>query len=126
MPKPTTRLLAAVAAGVAMCAAATSAWSQTLSFTNSCVFGQVNAGEYAELSANFREYGWDSWGSLRLLSDDEELTLQVLDLNMTNVCENVADLRTTCTWRLSPGGEYFARVDNTMRSTETTYRLCAN
>lgn len=119
------KALAPIAACLTMAALAGPAGSQDLNLNISCLEGFVEANEYAELSANFRETGWDSRATLRLVSTDEQLTLQVLDLSLNSVCENVADLRTSCTWTLSPGGEYVARIDNTLRSSSTSYRLCA-
>jgi hypothetical protein len=121
----TTRFLAPLAAGLTMIAGAHTAAAQDLNMTVSCVEGFVEGYDWAELSANFREYGWDSRATLRLVAQDESTTLVVLDINNQPVCENVADLRTSCTWTLSPGGVYNARIDNTNRATSTSYRLCA-
>lgn len=118
------KALAPIAAA-ALALAATSASAQDLNVNTSCVEGHVEGYDYAELSANFREYGWDSRATLRIVSTDEQLTLTVLDMSNNNVCENIADLRTSCTWTLSPGGEYVARVDNRTRPGATSYRLCA-
>jgi hypothetical protein len=92
----------------------------------SCVSGFVDARDYAELSQDFREFSTDRRATLILRSEDEELTLKVLRLDGESVCENVADLRTRCTWQLQPEDVFNVQVDNTTRDTETAYELCAN
>ena len=123
---PTARTLATLAAGFAVSFFSVSANGQSLNLNTSCVDGFVESSDYAELSADFKETGWDSRATLQLVSTDEQLTLQVVDAANNTVCENIADLRTSCTWTLTPGGVYSARVDNTMRATRTAYRLCAS
>ena len=128
MPRSTNRALSiAVAAAALICVSP--AIAQTfgdLQYSKSCVEGFVEAYDYAELEQNMGESYWDSRGALRLQSEDEELTLRVLNANGTSVCDNVADLRTSCNFPLSGGSTVTVKIDNTMRSTQTRYRLCAN
>lgn len=114
--------LALAAALVAIVNGAAVAQSLT---SNSCVEGYVPAYDYAELSQSFSEGGWTDRAEAYLASESEELTLKVFDGNGAMVCENVADLRTRCRWPISWGTEYSIKIDNTMRSTQTSYRLCA-
>ena len=88
--------------------------------------GFVDAYDFAELSQDFSEFTWDQQAGLSLSSSDEELTLKVLDLNDRSVCENVADLKTKCNWHLDPDVTFKVIIDNSQRSTETGYRLCAS
>ena len=92
----------------------------------SCIQGFVDAYDFAELSQDFSEFTWDQQAGLSLSSSDEELTLKVLDLNDRSVCENVADLKTKCNWHLDPDVTFKVIIDNSQRSTETGYRLCAS
>lgn len=100
------------------------AFAQSLT-TNSCVDGFVPAYDYAELSNSFAEGGWTDRAEAYIVSESAELTLKVLDSNGSLVCDNVADLRTRCRWPITWGMEYSLRIDNTTRSTQTSYRLCA-
>ena len=90
----------------------------------SCVEGHVQAFDFAELEQNFAETAFDTRSKLILRSDTAALTLEVLDVNNNSVCEEVAELRTSCTWNLTAGGTYKVKIDNSDRSTESKYRLC--
>lgn len=102
-----------------------SALAQTLNTTVSCMRGEVEAYDYAELSENFREGTWDTRGGVELQADFAEVTLKVVNLAGQSVCENVADLQTRCAFRLRTGDDFTIIIDNTMRSSSTSYRLCA-
>ena len=90
----------------------------------SCLSGSVERYDYAELSQNFAEDGNDGTATLRIVSEDAELTLRVLDLEGKSLCNNVADLRTSCTWSLKDTGEYNIIVDNRTRSSRSDYKIC--
>lgn len=128
MPSPVNyfRPARSLIAGLILACSAGFATAQDLSYSASCIQGFVDSADYAELTADFKEFGWDSRGSLKLNSVDDALTLIVLDQNNIAVCDNVADLRTQCAWTLSPGGIYTVRIDNTTRPTQSSYSLCAN
>lgn len=111
---------------ITLCASVTASFAADLSGTISCVQGDVAAYDYAELTQNFAETTWDRRSTLRLRSDTAALTLEVIDINGQSVCEEVAELRTSCTWNLTAGGTYTVKIDNTNRPTESGYRLCAN
>lgn len=116
-------VLVAAAAGLGLaCSAAT---AQTLTAKESCLRGSVGAYDYAELGQNFRESTWDSRAGVKLLADYAEVTLKVLDLEGRSVCENVADLSTQCAFKLRYGDDFTIIIDNTMRSSETGYQICA-
>lgn len=91
----------------------------------SCVEGNVPAYDYAELEQNFAETSWDRRSRVSLRSEDYALTLEVIDLNGNSICEEIATLRTRCTWNLNAGGTYTVKIDNSNRSTASDYRLCA-
>jgi hypothetical protein len=115
-------LLAATAVALALSAPAT---SQEFQQSISCVSGYVDARDYAELSQDFREFSTDRRATLALISEDEELTLKVMNLDGQSVCENVADLRTRCTWQLQPDDVFNVQIDNRTRDTESAYEICA-
>jgi hypothetical protein len=98
----------------------------TLQWNTSCVNGSVDAYDYAELSLNLKEESWDSRATLFLVSESQELTLHVLDAYNTSLCENIADLRTSCKMNPNRIEEFTVRIDNTMRSTSSAYKLCAS
>ena len=116
---------AAVALAGALALTPATAQAQNLQGNVSCLKGDIDAHEWAEMSQVFAESAWDNRATLALNSDDEQLTLKVLDLNGVSMCENVADLRTRCTWSLNCGDAYNVIIDNTTRPTQTTYTLCA-
>jgi hypothetical protein len=92
---------------------------------NACLSGEVEANDYAELEQNLSESFVDNRAHLDLVSENAELTLAVTDLDGNNVCENVADLSTSCQWSLGNNEIFIIKIDNTMRATSTTYELCA-
>jgi hypothetical protein len=92
---------------------------------NACLSGEVEAYDYAELEQNLSESFVDNRARLDLVSENAELTLAVTDLGGNNVCENVADLSTSCQWSLGNNEIFIIKIDNTMRATSTTYELCA-
>ncbi len=67
----------------------------------------------------------DRRARLDLVSESAELTLAVTNLDGNSVCENVADLNTSCHWNLGNDEIFIIKIDNTMRDTETSYELCA-
>lgn len=115
--------LVATVAGLGLSYSAATA--QSLTATESCLRGEVDAYEYAELMQNFRESTWDNRAGIKLLADYAEVTLKVLDLEGRSVCENVADLTTQCAFKLRYGDDFTIIVDNSMRSSSTGYRICA-
>lgn len=112
-------MTSSVLAGVAPAAA------NDLQTNISCVNGFVDSYDFAELEQNFAETTFDTRSRLILRSDTAALTLEVSDINGNSVCEEVAELRTSCTWNLTAGGIYKVKIDNSNRSTESKYRLCA-
>ena len=112
-------------ASASIFAAASPAAANDLQSNISCVHGFVEAYDFAELEQNFAETAFDIRSKLILRSDTAALTLEVLDVNNNSVCEEVAELRTSCTWNLTAGGTYKVKIDNSDRSTESKYRLCA-
>ena len=92
----------------------------------SCVEGHVQAFDFAELEQNFAESTWDSRARLSLRSETAALTLEVIDLNGNSICEEVATLRSRCTWNLTSGGTFTVKVDNSERPTSSDYKLCAD
>jgi hypothetical protein len=92
---------------------------------NSCLMGSVDAYDYAELEQNLAESFVDRRARLELVSESAELTLSVTNLEGVNVCENVADLNTTCQWNLGDNDVFVIKIDNTMRATSSAYELCA-
>lgn len=93
--------------------------------SHSCLEGFVEAHDYAELEERLAESFVDRKARLILTSESAELTLSVTDLEGNNVCENIADLNTTCNWNLGDKEIFVIKIDNTMRDTQTAYELCA-
>ncbi|MEZ5923674.1 MAG: hypothetical protein R3D57_04750 [Hyphomicrobiaceae bacterium] len=93
--------------------------------SNACLKGSVEAYDYAELEANLEESFLDRKARLNLVSESAELTLSVTNLDGQNVCENIADLTTSCHWSLGNDQIFVIKIDNTMRATSTDYELCA-
>jgi hypothetical protein len=93
--------------------------------SSSCLSGQVEAYDYAELEQNLAETFTDRRAVLEIQSESAELTLAVSDLEGNSVCENVADLQTRCQWSLGDRDVFIIKIDNTMRATSTAYELCA-
>jgi hypothetical protein len=93
--------------------------------SNACLSGEVDAYDYSELEQNLSESFLDNRARLDLVSESQELTLSVTDLDGNSVCENVADLSTSCQWSLSDDEVFVVKIDNTMRATSSAYELCA-
>lgn len=119
-------LRALVSAG-AFCAAVVAVpLVSSANFTSkSCLSGQVDAYDYAELEQNLAETFTDRRAELELVSESAELTLAVSDLDGNSVCENIADLQTRCRWSLGDREVFTIKIDNTTRPTSTAYEICA-
>lgn len=123
MPKS---MRALVSAGAFCAAVAAVPLTSSANFTNnSCISGQVEAYDYAELEQNLAETFTDRRAELDIVSESAELTLSVSDLDGNNVCENIADLTTRCRWSLGDREVFVIKIDNTTRATSTAYELCA-
>lgn len=120
-------LVRALVSAGAFCAAVVAVpLASSANFTNtSCLSGQVEAYDYAELEQNLAETFTDRRAVLEIQSESAELTLSVADLNGNSVCENIADLNTRCQWNLGDREVFVIKIDNTMRPTSTAYELCA-
>lgn len=93
--------------------------------SDACMRGEVTAYDFAELTQNFKDGLWDKAGGIALKSDYAELTLKVLAPSGASVCENIADLNTKCDFKLRNGDDFTVIVDNSARSSATSYELCA-
>ena len=114
--------------GVALFAAsvaAISASAQDLGVNTSCLSGSVEGNDFAELSSNFRESIWDTKSGVQLVSATTNLTITVIDAFNTDVCEQTADMKTRCLFKLNAGNEFTIKVSNETFSTRSGYRLCA-
>ena len=113
------------AAVFAVSVAAVSASAQDLGVNTSCLSGMVEGNDYAELSSNFRESIWDTKAGVQLVSDTTHLTITVIDAFNNDVCEQTADMKTRCAFKLSGGNEFTIKVSNEAFSVRSGYRLCA-
>lgn len=119
-------LHATLAAGVFCAAVVAVPVMSSANFTSSsCISGQVDAYDYAELEQNLAETFTDRRAELDIVSESAELTLSVSDPDGNNVCENIADLTTRCRWNLGDRDVFVIKIDNTTRATSTAYELCA-
>ncbi len=105
--------------------AAVSASAQDLGVNTSCLSGSVASNDYAELSSNFRESIWDTKAGVQLVSDTTQLTITVIDAFNNDVCEQTADMKTRCSFKLNAGNEFTIKVSNEAFSVRSGYRLCA-
>lgn len=123
---PSVSTVLAVAAAV-VAVTATSLGAQQLNPGISCISGDVPAYDYAELTSNYRESIWDSKAAMRLTAETTQLELTVTDTYDSTVCEDTADMKVRCKFRIAAGysGVFNMRIDNTMNSMSSRYRLCA-
>ena len=112
------------AAVLFVCTNTTLAQSAELKSGVSCVEGLIAAHEYAELGQDFEESFGDNMRVV--LSDDEAaLSLDILDGAGNSVCQEDGDVRKQCTFHPRTAGDLTVKIDNTGRSTEAHYRICA-
>ena len=114
--------------GVALFAAsvaANSASAQDSGVITSCLSGSVEGNDFAELSSNFRESIWDTKSGVQLVSATTNLTITVIDAFNNDVCEQTADMKTRCLFKLNAGNEFTIKVSNETFSARSGYRLCA-
>ena len=123
--KATIRYATLIGAALAASLAGTVVIAQDLSQTISCVSGRVEALDYTELMENFREGTWDKRSGVQLVSESESINLQVLDLDNQTVCDNVADLRTRCGFKLGLNTDFTVKVNNLNNPVYANFRLCA-
>jgi hypothetical protein len=122
---PLRAVVTATASCILLSLGATASQAEDLATSVSCVRGHVDAYDYAELDQNFSESVTDTSSKLLLQGESAALTLEVYDLNGNSVCEEVATLKTSCTWNLTAGSTYSVKIDNTNRSTSSNYKLCS-
>ena len=113
------------AAVFAASVAAFSASAQDLGVNSSCLSGSVAGNDYAELSSNFRETIWYTKAGVQLVSDTTQLTITVIDAFNNEVCEQTADMKTKCVFKLNAGNEFTIKVSNEAFSARSGFRLCA-
>src|SRR5262245_12052590 len=94
-------VLAALLAAAA--AVATAASAQELNPGLSCINGDVPAYDYAELTSNYRESIWDTKAAMRLTAESSQLELTVVDDYGGSVCEDTADMKVRCKFRIAVG-----------------------
>ena len=123
--KATIRSVTFAGAALAAALAGTVAIAQDLDQSVSCVTGRVEAFDYTELMENFKEGTWDKRGGVQLSSESEVINLQVLNLNNETVCDNTADLRTKCAFKLGLNTDFTVKVTNFENPVWARFRLCA-
>lgn len=127
MALTTRRALVTAVLAVAAIAGATAASAQQLNPGISCISGDVPAYDYAELTSNYKESIWDSKAAMRLAAVSTQLELTVTDDYGSVVCEDTADMKVKCRFKIANGysGLFNVRIDNTMHSSSSRYTLCA-
>lgn len=121
--KPATAFMTGVFLGIVTSAAT----AQDLSSSISCLKGKVPAGDYSEMSQNLRENLWDQKAGVTLTADTDGLTLKVTDPNGNSVCEDDANNKASCRFRLSNSqyDSFLIRVENLDSPSPVAYKVCA-
>lgn len=113
--------------GIALCIVASAASAQDLSSSISCLKGNVPAGDYSEMSQNLRENLWDQKAGVALTADTSGLTLKVTDPSGNSVCEDDANNKASCRFRLTTAqfDSFLIRVENLDSPSPVAYKVCA-
>ena len=116
-----------VVTAIALFIVTSAASAQDLSSSISCLKGKVPAGDYSEMSQNLRENLWDQKAGLTLTADMSGLTLKVLDPNGNSVCEDDANNKASCRFKLSTAqfDSFLIRVENLDSPSPVAYKVCA-
>ena len=125
LTNPKASLIVGIA--IALASAAATANAQELTAGVSCLDGQVGANDYAEFVAGYRESIWDNKAAVRIVARDAPLEITVTDTNGESVCEDTADMKTRCKFKISSNssGTFVVRIDNLVFNGNSRYRLCA-
>jgi hypothetical protein len=127
MPRTLTIAQISSVATIAGMIGATAVWAQQLNPGLSCISGDVPAYDYAELTSNYRESIWDTKAAMRLVAESSQMELSVTDDYGTTVCEDAADMKVRCKFKIAVGysGIFNIKIDSTMFSVPSRHRLCA-
>lgn len=119
-------IYSAALAAVTATSLAPTAFAQQLDPGISCLEGEVDAYDWAELTSKYKESIWDTKSAIRLRSYEDTLNLTVTDNYGATVCEDTADSRTRCKFGFSASysGIFNIRVDNPQTMSKR-YKLCA-
>jgi hypothetical protein len=121
------RALAAVAAAALAFVSSASSLADTdgnASNSNSCFAGTAAANDYATFNEDFAAGAWSSSSGVHLLAQSQRVTLAVTDSYGNSVCQNTADLSTSCTFEPGLSTTFTIVIDNSASAVPADYQLC--
>jgi hypothetical protein len=98
------------------------AWADGSTDANACLGGRVDAVDYATLDEDLGGDFWKNHSGVAITSDSQQLTLSVTDAYGNSICQNLANLSTSCTFQTGFASTFTIRVDNTQNA---AYQLCS-
>jgi hypothetical protein len=91
---------------------------------SSCFAGTAAANDYATFNEDFTAGAWSSSSGVHLLAQSQRVTLAVTDSYGNSVCQNTADLSTSCTFEPGLSTTFTIVVDNSASAVPADYQLC--
>jgi hypothetical protein len=91
--------------------------------TTACMSGSVDALDDASYDEDFGQ--WHNLSGVNLSSESLRVVLSVFDEYGNSICQNTADLTTSCKFQTGFASTFTIRVDNTQNSSPANYSVCA-
>lgn len=105
--------------------AATHALAQGVGNSTACMIGSVDALDDASYDEDFGTDQWKNVSGVNLSSDNQRVVLSVFDEYGNSICQNTADLSTTCKFHTGFSSTFTIRVDNTQNASSANYTVCS-
>jgi hypothetical protein len=97
------------------------------SFANSasCLSGTADAVDYATFDEDFNTGRWKSHSGVMIQSESQPVVLSVTDAYGNSICQNLANLSTSCTFRADFSSTFTITIDNTQNPMSSDFQLCS-
>jgi len=92
---------------------------------SACMSGTVDGWDDASYDENFGADRWKNISGVNLSSDNQKVVLSVLDDYGNSICQNTADLTTSCKFQTGFASTFTILLDNTQNSGSANYTVCS-
>jgi hypothetical protein len=101
------------------------AFADSFANTDSCLSGTADAVDYASFDEDFNTGIWKSHSGVMIQSESQPVVLSVTDAYGNSICQNLANLSTSCTFRADFSSTFTITIDNTQNPMPADFQLCS-
>jgi hypothetical protein len=111
--------------GVVALLAPSAAFADSFVNPDACLSGTAEAADDATFDEDFNTGLWKSHSGVMIQSDSQQVVLSVTDAFGNSICQNLANLTTSCTFRADFNATFTITIDNTQNPLPANFQLCS-